>query len=555
MFENLDLTDFGNRIPALSFEVFAGNAEVALSGLVQRAMANEPVLAGLAGFALDGGPIADQLAILDTVYPLACDASGAELAFLDAEGQAATLSLPEPVAGWEEGDFGSRSGKRAARRQETSDAPRALRHYDPARDYQPGIQRAVGPTPLSGQQVIEFPGVLAAERAKSLTESASQRARWSRERLAWRMAELDPGIAPGRVVQVPGRPGEWVVTAWEWRERGVELELLRRRPTASRTGGASSGAAGLPADTTATGTVLDYFELPWDGSGNPGERQTWAAAASPGPSRALSLLSVDNGIMTPLTTVSRADANKGTLLGDLPPSPSLRLEPSASLVVEMVAGSSQLSSRSAEALLNGANRLLVGDEVLQFASAHLLAGSTWQLSGLLRGRGGTEIAAMRGHQPRASVALLDDRLVPIHGLAGQLRPPAVLAAMGLADPEPVLASLRNPGASVTPMSPVHPSFSVDANGTREWRWIRRSRGSWTWPEGVEVPLVEQAEAWLVGAGPVEAPLRAWQEPDARLVLSASEFLDLQEIAAGSALWVRQIGSHALSPPLLLAQLA
>ncbi|UIP07144.1 phage tail protein [Erythrobacter sp. SDW2] len=554
VFEDLDLTDFGNRIPALSFEVSADDGEVTLPALLAMNANAARGLAGLGGFALDGGALASNLGIIDTVYPLACEASDAQLRFSDPESATAAVALPQAIAAWDEDDFGGPSGVRAARRTQSDEAPRALRYYDPVRDYQPGIQRAVGPTPTSGQPVIEFPGVLAAENAKTLTESASQRARWSRERMAWRMAELDPAIQPGTLVAVPGRPGEWLVTAWEWRERGIELELLRRRPVAARVGGEASGSANLPPDIAYAPTLLDYFELPWDGSGNPVQRQAWAAVATSGAARGATLFTTDGGTLEPVVAVPRADALVGELAAPLGPSPALMLERHSSAEVIFSSSEPDFANKSAEALASGANRLLVGDEVVQFASATPMEPSRWRLKGLLRGRGGSEAAARLGHPPGTRVVVLDDRLAAIPLGPALPVPPTRLAAIGLGDIEPAYATLRNPLASVTPLCPVHPAAAETHDGGRCWRWIRRSRGQWIWPESVEVPLVEQSESWLVGVGAVDSPVRSWQLGEPTMTLDAAAYAGLLHVAGGLPMWVRQRGSVALSRALLLEHL-
>lgn len=554
VFEDLDLTDFGNRIPALSFEVIADSGEVALAELLATQHTQPLSLPGLAGLALQGGSLADSLAVIDTVYPLACDASEARLRFRDPERITDPIALPESVAGRDEGDFGGPVGSSRARQPQSDEGPRALRYYDPARDYQPGLQRAVGPTPASGQAVIEFPGVLAAGQAKALAEAASLRVRWQRQQMAWRMAELDPAIVPGSVVQLPGEAGEWLVSGWEWRERGVELELLRRRPTSARTGGGAAGSTLPPVDRSYGPSLLDYFELPYDGTGNPAQRRMWLAAGTTGAPRGAAIFAVAGGVLTPLTTIARADALLGQLTAPLAPSPALRLEWQATLTLALADTEAELPEASPEALLGGTNRLLVGAEVVQFARAEPLDGGAWRLAGILRGRGGTEIAAQLGHAAGTRVVILDDRLVPVVPEPGQIAPPPVVAAIGLGDAEPVLAGLRNPQASVTPLGPVHPQAWTPPGGGRGWRWIRRSRGIWSWPEGVDVPLVEPSESWLVGAGPVAAPLRSWQVGTAQLVLSTGELDELLALAGGQPLWVRQIGGFALSPPLLLEHL-
>jgi hypothetical protein len=554
VFEDLDLTDFGNRVPALSFEVVADDGEVSITGLVPDAAVASLNLSGLEGFALDGGPLVGALSLIDAVYPLACDASDASLRFVDPEQETATIALPDAVAAWEEGDFGGPSGSLRARQPQAEQAARALRYYDPARDYQPGIQRAVGPTPAAGQQIIEFPGVLQAAHAKLLTEGASQRARWGRERMAWRMAELDPTIQPGSVVRVPGHAGEWQVIGWEWRERGVELELLRRRPAAAKAGGAASGAANLPADLSVGPTKLDYFELPWDGTGNPAQRQVWAAVATDGNMRSVSLFALDNGTLAPLTSVARPRAALGYLSSPLPPSPALMLERDAKLELTFATANVELANASADMLVAGANRLLIGGEVIQFALAHPVETYRWQLTGLLRGRGGTEAAALAGHAIGTHAVVINEELVAIPLGASMPLPTSAIAAVGMGDAEPVVADLRNPQTSVVPLGPVHPSTSRTAGGGRCWRWIRRARGQWSWPDRVEVPLVEEAEHWLVGVGPVTAPIRSWQVDQPELTLDAAALGQLLLLAGGQPIWVCQRGSVALSAPLLLEQL-
>src|SRR5690606_20783767 len=107
-----------------------------------------------------------------------------------------------------------------------------------------------------------------------------------------------------------------------------------------------------------------------------------------------------------------------------------------------------------EMLANGANRALLGGEVVQFAEAISLGGAGWRLRGLLRGRGGTEAAALAGHPPGARFVLLDDR--PIALDAASIGGSASVVAIGLAESEPAIAPIDNPGLTLRPLAPVHP---------------------------------------------------------------------------------------------------
>jgi hypothetical protein len=66
----------------------------------------------------------------------------------------------------------------------------------------------------------------------------------------------------------------------------------------------------------------------------------------------------------------------------------------------------EFESRTELEVLDGANLLLVGHEILQFADAEQLGPSEWRLSKLLRGRRGTEWA-MAAHQVGETVLVLD----------------------------------------------------------------------------------------------------------------------------------------------------
>ena len=81
---------------------------------------------------------------------------------------------------------------------------------------------------------------------------------------------------------------------------------------------------------------------------------------------------------------------------------------------------------------------------------------------------------------------------------------------------------------------------------------RRSRGGWAWLDGVDVPLNEQTEGYLVGLGDSEAPDLRWQTSASLLEIDATNWSSIQAAHAGKPLWVRQVGTAAVSSPLLLA---
>ena len=133
LFEDLQLGDYGNRIPALTFEVIAddGGIEIAemLSPLDTEFFADRP-LTGLEGFSVEGGRLADMLSAIHAAYPLALDAGGDGLSILPADAVPGDPPLlPEPAAGTQE-SFGEYAGLVRRREATPAEIPDALRYYD-----------------------------------------------------------------------------------------------------------------------------------------------------------------------------------------------------------------------------------------------------------------------------------------------------------------------------------------------------------------------------------------------------------------------------------------
>ena len=528
VFEDLDLTPFGNRIPALSFEVIADETPLTLATMLAEghaAIDTDRALPGLAGFSHDGDTLGDMVATLHPVYPVALDTGGGRLRIGDAEAVPADPPLlPEAAATADGTAFGQIDGTRHQRRTSEASPPLALRYFDKDRDYLAGVQRADGRA-MPGREVgIEFPGALSAADARLLANRAASR-------LHWRIA------------------------GWEWRDQGIELELQRLPHGPPREQAADPGRPQPPRDLPNGPTLLAAFELPWDGGGDAALARPFAAASSAAPGwRGAQLFAEQQGMLLPMGQAERR-AVIGETLAPLPPSHVHLLERTAALTVRLAAADFALVSASPEMLAQGANRALIGSELIQFAHATPLGNREWRIAGLLRGRGGTEATAQAGHNSASRFVLIDHRLTPLDpGLIGD-DPAARLAALGLADSEPVSTPLANRGLALRPLTPVHPLARRLGDGALHLGWTRRARGAWTWPDGVEIPLNEETEAYAVGLGPADTPAMRWETTQPSLTLSAQTMVQLAQGHAGQPLWVRQIGRFAPSDPLLLTTLA
>ena len=555
VFEDLELGEFGNRIPALTFEVIADHGTVPLMALLEGVIEDGDAtlqLSGISGLSCEGA-LFDTLGMLDPVYPMDCNASGNNLTIAADQFQSASLTLPDAATASEEDAFGGNAGFSRKRAPE-SEAPLAvLRYYDVARDYQPGAQRAPG-RPLAGQpRTIELPAAMEASEARRLVEHAARRAGWARQTLLWRVTQLDPAIAPGSVVAVPGHPGRWRVRDWEWRSSGVELALIRLAPIGAQTvqqvdPGRSNPALDLPLAITA----LAAFELPWDGLGSGISPAIFAAASSPGSNWTGAALYVDqgDGTLQPLGPSGRNRSILGSAVDVLGVSPPFLLDRTRSVTVELLGSDMVLTDASLRQLAQGSNRALLGDEIIQFARAVPLGFKRWRLESLWRGRGGTE-NAIAGHQAAEKFVLLDGNAVALEAEAVGAVPGTAIAAIGLAESSAIIAPIRLRGITTRPLAPVHGRLKIMASGQAQLGWTRRARGSWTWPDSVGTPLSEQSESYEVIFGTAISPIARWELSSAQLIIAETEYASLVAAAPGGRFAVRQRGDRGISDPLII----
>ncbi len=555
VFEDLQLADFGNRIPSLTFEIIADDEPMTVAQLLNTLPdggRSDLVLRDIGGFSIEGGPLVHPLAAIHALHPIACDSGGDTLTLSAAEEQnAMPILLGQPTAGWDD-ETSAGDGTHRQRDPAGQGSPGAMRYYDLDRDYQPNLQRAGGRAIVSSKRSIEFPGALSAGAARSLVDMAMRRAAWQQERMLWRVAELDPAIAPGSMVMAPGVDGFWTVEEWEWSEKGIELQLVRLRPVTAVTLPGDAGRVQIAADVSAGALWLRAFELPWDGIGAADIRRAYVATGSKGGSFAGAALYLSQeGRLVPAGVSGRRPNIGGTISSPLMPSSAMLFDRSAILAVTLESDDAILPPASLAALAQGANRIWIDGEIVQYGNAVRTAPRSWTLSGLLRGRGGTERRSAHRHAPGSAFVVIDDRLTLLDadlttGSAG-----VTVTAISPAERSEASVHLSDAGASLRPLPPVHPRASLSASGGLDLRWTRRARGAWAWPDEVDAPLVEQTESYRLGIGPRDQPHRNWVISAPSFRFPAEELAALRIIYPSEQLWVRQIGTFAQSDPLFL----
>ena len=554
VFEDLQLSDFGNRIPTLSFEVIADESGFDLGQLLKNVVPNYDAtmpLTGLAGLS-DEGSLAELLNIIDPLFPIDCDACDDRLTFRPDRLQGAPIALPEAATSTKREDFGGNQGYSRKRTGLSEQPLEVLRYYDLERDYQPGAQRAAGrPTP--GQpRTIELPAALDALSARKLVDDAAKREQWARQTISWRVTQLDPAVRPGATVTLPGHPGLWKVSGWEWHDEGIDLGLVRLSPLTAINAAADPGRASQAPDLALAATALAVCELPWDGNAGTTVPMLLAAASSPSATWAGASLFVDqgDGALQFLGPTGRARATIGTAQSVLVAASPLLFDRQRSVTVALIADDLPLINATMRQLAMGANRALLGTEIIQFAQADPLGVGRWKLSGLWRGRGGTE-QAVGTHAAGERFILLDGSGITLDPQAVGETPGAIIGAIGLADVRPITSTIALRGIGWRPLSPVHARLVRPVDGSLQLRWTRRARGGWTWPDAVELPLNEQVEAYTVTYSNGTVVLATWAVSAPALALSASELAVLTAQAPHGTFAVRQRGDRALSDPLTI----
>lgn len=557
VFENLQLADFGNRIPALTFEIVADDGSISLTRMLSdpHIRCDDAPFDELTGFTYDGGSDADLLATLGDFYPLAFDASGGHLDIRMGRPlpTSSVIVLPPPVAS-KDGEFAKRTGHRRNRMLDDSAGAIGLRYYDLDRDYQPGLQRSRGKAGKGRMETIEFPACLTADKARVLANRIATRRECSRETISYRIATIDDDLVCGSLVRPAGERGVWQIVGWEWRSGGVELELeaVDIVTLSGLIAPADPGQIRDVEDVPVGQSLIEAFELPWDGTGSSSDQKVFAAVSSPSSGWKGAALYVDkgNGQLFPAGTATRSRAIIGNVLDVLPPASPHLFDRQSEIVVELVDDMFALDQTDMTGLAQGSNRALIGDEIVQFGSAVALGSGRWRLSGFLRGLGGTEDASAR-HVPGETYVLLNDSLTLLDIAAVEAAANKQVFAFGNGDTAPIAAPIVNSGIFMRPLAPVKGRTEIMADGSRRISWVRRARGAWQWRDEVEAPLPEVEERYDVRARAITGEWLSWSANSPGITMDAGTWGKIAGDGTKPVFEVRQVGPTSLSLPLII----
>lgn len=535
MFENFDLSSFGNRLPLITVELTAEGDRSNAEDIVRKGLE----LAGLSaseqheleGYALAGDDQATALApLFDAFAPaFAYDSKGWTMA------PSATEHIIDPRL-WALSGKGRGAVEPAPHEKPTKIS---IRYFDPTIDFAAGEKSAR----LPGQERlsrIELPAAMSGDQAKAAAFEQLARAgdvaaqSWLRLPLSFSHIRL------GDKLSCEGMPGQRFVVAEKVLKAGEFRLRLRREAVSVNAIPTEAGGVSDAAMLEREPLTVALVELP--GAMFDSEPEV-AVLASGGhhPFQPLPVSISMSGSEQKVVTAN-VPTPPGKLLMSLPAAASGLLDRRSVLEVRFDQDPILLSCDEA-ALLAGANLLWVNGEFIQFATAEPLGGGSYMLSCLIRGLFDSETIVP--HRTGSPVLLLDPaaitRLKTGHERIGS----AISARVHGPDGMIAEAGITIAGLAARPWSPDHVNVNLGQDGLRI-SWTRRCNEGAPWLDHVDAPLGASTEKYSVSLfGALSGSLQL--RTDVPSVSIDTPAL----VALGPRPWrleVRQLGDFAASKP-------
>ncbi len=375
----------------------------------------------------------------------------------------------------------------------------------------------------------ELPIVLDADQAIAAAEIWLHEAWTTRERARFALPPSQLGIEPGDIVSLDQPEGLRLFRVTDVSDHGArDVEALSIDPGIYGSVPAKARTT-APSDEILTGKPLvELLDLPLLRGDEPEAAGYVAAFQQPWPG-GIAILSSPETTGFETRAIAAAPSIMGQTLTPLLRGPPSLLNSGVRLRVEIAAG--ELASVSRLQMLSGRNLAAIKTgpdkwEVIQFETATLVAPRTYELAGLLRGQAGTEDAIVDTLSAGARFVLLTSEVARIDLAPSEINAPLnwKVGPQNRAVSDPTFADVSHAfrGLGRRPLSPVHVRGTRAAGGELKITWIRRTRtGGDSW-EGIDVPLGEASESYLVEVLSGAVVKRAWQVSTPLVVYSAAE---------------------------------
>jgi hypothetical protein len=437
--------------------------------------------------------------------------------FFDCVDSGSFLNFPlrgkDPVATLDADDLGAVAGGSdepqplvRTTRAEDVELPRMVRvsYLQPNVDYATGQQkdsRLI--TTTVGAMDVQLVIAMTDDKAAQIAQVLLAEAWVGRETYRYSASPSWLSLEPGDVTNLPveGETQRARITSIT-HGQVLEIEAVRDEPTVYESEATGAG-------TTQTGqtigyagvTVAIYIDGPALSSSDNDAGIYVAAYGSGNRWRGATIYqSSDGGSNYTAIGEVTTDATVGTLTTALPASGNwFTFDRTSTVRVTMTNG--ELESVSEDAVLNGANAAFVGAEgrweLIQFTTATLVSEGIYDISGLLRGRKGTEWAMGSSEVGDSFVLAGTVVRVPFDtsaiGVERLLKAPTFGTLLESAQS----TEFTPAGVALEPYAPFRVTGQTETNSDITIGWIRRTRLSGEWLDGADVPLNEQSASFSI----------------------------------------------------------
>ena len=553
IFEDLQLADYGNRIPSLTFELFEREETVPVAEIFH--VATGGIVKGesertVSGFALAGATAREPLSLLNDIFSLECRMQEDELRIGDR--LRAVGNLPALAGLRSENSEIFEYPRRNIGSASRTPHVLTLRYYDRSRDFQTSLQRIARGPVSRVEHTVELPAVLEAEMAKNVVEDRlmdmqTQRHSWrgdvavDQERRypgdlfsdtsgqIWRIEQIEQRFGSAHIIAQPFRPSLDLSVYSAWPGRNLSSP-----------------------DMTIGETRLVVVELPVSGLSDPGKPivAIFAAGTAAGWRRAaLSLGPVD--ALTDIGTTAQP-AVMGSLLDPLLPHTPYLIDERYGVRVQLLHAGMSIANRAGSPLDIDAPLFWLSGEFVRVGSCDDLGNGIYRFSKLLRGCFGLEDTVVPHNAGAPFVLMEPDSARMIEERIPAKDEVVQVEALGLGDRVPVASSVQIRALAITPLFPVHGKSLHAENGDILLRWVRRSRIDNGWKDEVDQLMVEESERYRVTVFAGDRLVGEWITDAPHFTLSAGKISDLGLAnAAIIKAEIRQIGRHAHSAPLTI----
>jgi hypothetical protein len=347
----------------------------------------------------------------------------------------------------------------------------------------------------------ELPMVLTVAEARGITERWLAEARIGRDAARFALPKSALRLGAGDVVSLAG--ARYRIDRVEIAEAQI-LDAVRIEPGSYRPSDTAEERIIPRAFTSPAPVFAQFLDLPLLTDQDVPHAPRVAVSARPWPG-AVGIWHAPEDEGYEFNRLVTASAVMGRTESILPRGRAGLWDNGPALRVRLFGGA--LQSASDLRVLNGANAMAIGNgdggdwEIFQFALAELVGVRTYDLTRRLRGQLGTDAVAGDAWPIGSRVVLLNSAVPQIalaesaRGLARHYRIGA--NARGYDDPNVLHRVQAFDGVGLRPYAPSHLRLNRRADGDVLVTWVRRTRVNGDGWQGVEVPLGEAREEYLV----------------------------------------------------------